>query len=142
MIDSLAILLRFAGGGLILLTILHVPIGRTLKWKEDARNMSAANEQIFHVHTFFVCMCLVLMGLPCLMAPEIFLQRSTAGAWISGSFTVFWAVRFYCQFFVYRADLWRGKRMETFIHWWFAIVWLSLASVFGLCWLYQLGSIG
>ncbi|MEK6230251.1 MAG: hypothetical protein N2A42_00165 [Luteolibacter sp.] len=142
MIDLLTILLRFAGGGLVLLAVLHIPIGRRLKWKEDARNMSAANGQIFHVHTFFVCLCLVLMGLPCLIAPEIFLLRSVAGQWVAGSLAAFWAVRFYCQFFVYRSDLWRGKRLETFIHCWFAIVWLSLASLFAVCVLYQLGSIG
>lgn len=142
MIEALTILLRFAGGGLILLAIIHIPIGRTLKWNEDAKNMSPANEQIFHVHTFFVCLCLVLMGLPCLIAPEIFIERSMAGKWVTGALATFWAVRLYCQFFIYRADLWRGKRLETCLHWGFSAVWLSLALLFGVCLLLQMGFLG
>jgi len=142
MIEVLTILLRLAGGGLILLAILHIPIGRRLKWKEDAKNLSPENEQIFHVHAFFVCLCLVLMGLPCLVAPEIFIEPSAAGRWLAGSLAAFWTVRLYCQFFVYRADLWRGKRLETFMHWWFSVVWLSLAALFGACLLLQLGLLG
>lgn len=140
--DLLMVLLRFAGGGLILLAFLHIPIGRKLKWKEDGKNLSPENEQIFHVHTFFVCLCLFLMGLPCLMDPGIFIEKSGAGRWLSGSLAAFWAVRLYCQFFVYRADLWRGKRLETYVHWWFSFVWLSLAALFAACLLYQLGFLG
>jgi len=130
---ALAILLRLAGAGLILLAILHVPIGRHLKWREDAARLSAVNASIFRVHTFFICLVLVMMGLPCLLDPNVFLERSRAGAWISWSFSAFWGIRFYFQWFVYQADLWRGKRLETAMHWWFTLVWLSLCFVFGAC---------
>lgn len=137
--DVLTILLRVAGAGLIMLAILHIPIGRVLKWKEDGRKMSPENEQIFHVHTFFVCLTVILMGLPCLLAPSIFLVKSGAGLWVAGSMGLFWIVRLYFQFFVYRSDLWRGKRLETFLHWWFAMVWLALALLFAVCFAVQLG---
>jgi len=140
--EALSILLRVAGAGLILLAFLHILIGRSLKWREDGRKLSPENEQIFHVHTFFVCLSIVLMGLPCLLMPSVFLERSQAGLWLAGSLGFFWATRLYFQFFVYRSDLWRGKRLETFMHWWFAFVWLGLAGLFGACVLYQLGLIG
>ena len=53
---ALEILLRIAGAGLVMLAFLHIPIGRKLRWREDGRNLSPENEQVFHVHTFFVCL--------------------------------------------------------------------------------------
>lgn len=138
----LEILLRVAGAGLVMLAFLHIPIGRKLKWREDGRKLTPENEQVFHVHTFFVCLTVILMALPCLISPSVFLVKSEAGKWISGSLALFWAVRLYCQFFVYRGDLWRGKRLETFVHWCFVLIWLALAVVFGACFLLQCGWIG
>lgn len=140
--DLLEILLRAAGVGLIVLAWVHIPIGRTLGWKEEAAGMSPANGQIFQVHAFFICLVVVLMGLPCLLAPRIFLERSEAGIWLAGSLTVFWMVRLYFQFFVYRSDLWRGKRRETGLHWWFGFVWLALSALFGACVLFQISEGG
>ena len=140
--ELLTFLLRLAGGGLLLLAVLHIPIGRVLKWREDGRRLSAENEQIFHVHTFFICLAIVLMGLPCLLMPAVFLEKSDAGLWLAGSLSVFWAVRLHFQFFVYRSDLWRGRKRETILHWWFAVVWLSLAVLFASCAAFQLGWIG
>ncbi len=140
--EILSILLRLAGAGLILLTFVHIPIGKTLKWKEDGRKLSPVNEQVFHVHTFFLCLIIFMMGLPCLLMPSIFLEKSPAGLWVAGSFAVFWATRLYFQFFVYRSDLWRGKRFETFVHFLFVLIWLSLTALFGACAAIQLEWLG
>jgi len=139
MIDLLTILLRIAGAGLILLAILHIPIGKQLKWTEDTRRLSPVNASIFHVHTFFICLVLVMMGLPCLIEPEIFLTPTRAGGWITWSISVFWAIRLYFQWFVYPVELWRGKRMETHVHAWFTLVWASLAALFAACGMLQAG---
>ncbi len=133
MIETLTVLLRIAGAGLILLAILHVPISRHLKWHEDAARLTPINASIFHVHSFFICLVLVMMGLPCALDPLVFLEKSRAGAWMSWSFAAFWAIRFYFQWFVYRVDLWRGKRMESYLHWWFSFVWIALTLLFSLC---------
>lgn len=135
--ETLTMLLRVAGAGLILLTVLHVPIGRHLKWREEAARLSPVNASIFRVHTFFICLVLVMMGLPCLSDPAVFLERSRAGAWLAWSFSAFWAIRLFFQWFVYPRDLWRGKRMETIVHAWFTIVWLSLAVLFAICGAWQ-----
>lgn len=133
----LVLLLRVAGAGLILLAVLHLPIGRHLKWREDAARLTQVNAAVFHVHTFFICLVLVIMGLPCLLDPTVFLERSRAGAWMAWSYSAFWAIRLYFQWFVYRADLWRGKRMETAIHLWFTVIWTALALLFAACGLLQ-----
>lgn len=139
MIELLPLLLRIAGVGLIALALLHIPIGRHLKWRDDVARLTSVNATIFHVHTFFICLVLVLMGLPCVLDPHAFLERSRAGAWAAWSLAFFWAVRLYCQWFVYRADLWRGKRMETGMHWWFTFVWLALTALFCVCGAVQVG---
>jgi hypothetical protein len=139
MIETLPLFLRLAGVGLIALAVMHVPIGRRLNWREDVARLTPVNASIFHVHNFFICLVLVLMGLPCVFDPQVFLERSRAGAWVSWSIAAFWALRLYCQWFVYRADLWRGKPMETRLHWWFTFVWLALTSLFSLCAAVQMG---
>ena len=132
-------LLRIAGVGLILLALVHIPIGKHLSWREDCARLTPVNASIFHVHTLFICLVLVMMGLPSLLDPAVFLERSRAGAWLSWSFAVFWTIRLYCQWFVYGADLWRGKRLETAVHWVFSSLWLSLAALFAACGFWQVG---
>ena len=139
MIETLAILLRIAGAGLMLLATLHIPIGRHLKWREDATRLTPVNESIFHVHTFFICLVIVMMALPCVFDPRVFLEKSRGGAWLAWSFAAFWAIRLYFQWFVYRIDLWRGKRTETWVHGWFTLVWTALTLVFAACGSVQMG---
>lgn len=135
----LAILLRVAGAGLIVLALAHLPMSRSLRWREEAALMSPASEAVFHVHTFFVCVVLVMMGLPALLAPRVFLDRTAAGSWLAWSYATFWAIRLYVQWFVFPAELWRGKRLETVMHGVFTVVWVGLTVLFATCGLVQLG---
>jgi hypothetical protein len=48
---------------------------------------------------------LVLMGLPCLLDPVVFLEKSRAAKWTTWSFSAFWFTRLYVQWFVYEVDL-------------------------------------
>jgi hypothetical protein len=137
--EILTILLRLAGAGLILLALVHIPIARQLKWREEGARMRPANASIFHVHAFFICVVLVMMGLPCVVDPRVFLETSRAGSWLAWSFAGFWLLRLYVQWFVYRADLWRGKRMETALHWWFTFMWIFLTTLFTACGSWQAG---
>jgi hypothetical protein len=139
MIFCLTILLRVAGAGLLLLALAHIPIGRRLRWREDVVRMAPVNASIFHVHTLFICVMLVMMALPCLCDPHVFLEKSRAGAWLAWSFAGFWAVRLFCQWFVYPPSLWRGKRFETFIHFGFTLIWFSLTALFAACGAWQAG---
>jgi len=139
MIELLPLGLRIAGTGLILLALLHVPIARRLRWREDAARLSPVNEDVFHVHAFFICVVLVGMGLPCLIDPGIFVEKSRAGAWGAWSFAAFWILRLLFQWFVYRRELWRGKPFETAIHAVFTAIWTSLAALFAFCGAWQSG---
>lgn len=131
--------LRLAGVGLIVLAWAHLPMARRLKWGDESRRMSAVNASIFQVHALFIAVMLVIMGLPCLLAPDVWLEPSRAGAWWSWSFAGFWAIRCYCQWFVYGSDLWRGRRLETAMHLLFSVVWVALTTLFGACGAWQVG---
>lgn len=98
MLDFVTILLRIAGSGLLLLAVLHVPIGRHLGWREDCGRLTPVNASIFRVHTFFICLVLVLMGLPCVIDPAVFLTPTAAGRWLCWSFAGFWGMRLYFQY--------------------------------------------
>ncbi|HEV7868770.1 MAG TPA: hypothetical protein VGO90_13870 [Chthoniobacteraceae bacterium] len=137
--ELLTLLLRIAGAGLLSLALVHIPIGRHLKWREDCARLTPVNESIFHVHAFFICLVLVMMGLPCLFDPRVFVETSRAGLWLAWSFSAFWTIRLYFQWFVYRAELWRGKRMETSMHWTFSFIWAGLAVLFAACGAWQMG---
>src|SRR5690349_6006974 len=139
MIETLTILLRIAGACLILLAGVHVPVGRYLKWREEAARLSMANASIFRVHTFFICFVLVMMGLPCLLDPSVFLEHSRAGAWLAWSFAAFWTTRLFFQWLVYPGELWRGKRMETIAHVGFTLLWVFLSVLFTVCGIWQAG---
>jgi hypothetical protein len=139
MTEVLAILVRIAGVGLLFLSAAHIPIGRELRWREDASRLTPTNQAVFHVHTIFICLVIVLMGLPCMMDPQVLIEPTRAGAWLAWSFAGFWAVRLYCQFFVYSSALWRGKRRETIVHYVFTALWTALTVLFALCGCRQAG---
>lgn len=139
MIRWLLPLLRVAGVGMILLAIAHIPMSRRLQWREDAARMSPSSASVFHVHTLFVCVMLVMMGLPALISPQIFVERTLAGTWIAWSFTVFWALRLYAQWFVFPSALWRGKPLEMRMHGVFTVIWIGLIALFCACGLVQIG---
>jgi hypothetical protein len=140
--EILAFLLQIAGAGLIALAAFHIPIAKRLQWREDSERLTPLNASIFHVHAFFICVVLVMMGVPCLLDPEVFLKPSRAALWMAWSFSAFWAIRLYCQWFVYRAEFWRGKSRETVMHWIFTLVWFSLAALFAACGSFQAGWLG
>jgi len=133
MTTTLSLLLRIAGAMLLLLAAMHGPISRKLKWCEESRLLSPVNAAIFRVHALFICLILVVMGLPCIADPGIFIERTRAGGWLSWTFAAFWGARFYVQWFVFPRALWVGKRFETKVHLTFTAIWIFLAGLFFLC---------
>src|SRR4051794_12739087 len=124
MTSMLSISLRIAGVMLLILATLHWPISRRLKWSEESLLLSPVNAAIFRVHAFFICLILVLMGIPCIADPGVFLEIDRAGGWLAWTFAVFWTARLWVQWFVFPRALWIGKRSETRIHFSFTAIWI------------------
>lgn len=133
MTEFVSFTLRICGAGLILLGLLHLPISRYLKWREEAARMSELNATVFHVHTFFIVLVLFLTGLPALLDPGIFLESSRAARWGCWSLALFWAIRLVMQWTIYKPRWWKDKPFERAMHWFFSLVWLLLTALFVSC---------
>ena len=139
MTEFLSPVLRLIGACLIVQSFAHIHLHRRLKWREEAARMSPFNAAVFHVHIFFVCLVLVMMGLPLLVDPGLLLEKSRAGAWASWLLCIFWATRLWCQCVTYDPRWWQGLKFETAMHRLFTFVWLALTVIFGLCGALQAG---
>ena len=122
--------LRLAGALQIILALLHLAFPRRIHWKEELARLSPLNRQIFHVHTFFVCVVLVMIGALSLLAPETLLEPSRLSRLVLGGFATFWGLRLFCQWFVYDAALWRGQAFNTTMHVLCSLLWLYLTVVY------------
>lgn len=131
---TLELHLRIAGALLLLLTLVHVPMPRELRWKEDLAKLMPVNRQVFLVHNAFIVLTLVLMGsLALVYAPELAAGGRLARA-VLGGLAIFWGLRFLTQQLVYDRRLWKGNPRYTAVHVVFTLLWLYLTAVFGWGW--------
>jgi hypothetical protein len=121
--------LKFIGILLIILSFIHIVFPRYFKWKSEFSSVSLINRQVMYVHTFFIALIVLLMGLLCLVYPLELINTRLGNGIIFGLF-IFWNTRMWIQFFGYSSELWRGKKLETFIHTIFSILWIYLSLIF------------
>ena len=81
------------------------------------------------VHTFFIALTVLLMGLLCLTLTNELIETKLGKA-VSLGFGIFWTARLWIQFFGYSSKLWKGKTFETTIHILFSLLWTYLSLVF------------
>lgn len=129
----MAIHLKIIGALLLVLAAIHLVLPRYLRWKQELQALSLINKQVMEVHTFFIALIVLLMGLLCLFAAEDIIDTSLGRTLALGLF-LFWFVRLVAQFFVYKPALWKGKPFETTVHILFAMLWTYMSSVF--LWIY------
>lgn len=121
--------LKIVGALLLLLAVAHAGFPRYFNWAGELRALSLINRQMMYIHTLFLALGLLLMGLLCLSsAPE--LAATALGRRVCLGLGAFWLVRLLVQFVGYSAELWRGKRFETAVHVTFSLLWTYLAAVF------------
>ncbi|TVZ15335.1 hypothetical protein JM81_1563 [Maribacter sp. MAR_2009_72] len=123
--------IKIIGGVLILLALIHIIFPRYFNWKEELNKLSLVNKQIMTVHTIFIALTVLLMGLLCLTSTKELIETNL-GKTISFGFAIFWTIRLFIQFFGYSTSLWNGKTFETIIHVIFSVLWFYLSGVFWL----------
>jgi hypothetical protein len=128
--------LKIIGILLILLAAMHAFFPKYFKWKEELQQLSLINRQMMEVHTLFIALVLLLMGLLCLMAADELLTTKLGKIILTG-IGLFWAVRLVVQFFVYSPLLWRDKKFETTVHIIFSLLWSYLTVFFLAAALYR-----
>lgn len=121
--------LRITGYILVLLSLLHIFFPKYFKWKKEFEAVSLLSKQMMYVHTFFIALIVLLMGLCCIYAAEDILQTRLGHLLALGLF-IFWGCRLLFQVFVYSPALWKGKRFETTVHVVFSFIWTYFSIVF------------
>ena len=123
--------LKIIGALSIVLASLHLIFPRYFKWKIELADVSLINKQLMYVHTFFIGLVVLLIGIFCLYsATDIVSTR--LGRQLSFGLFIFWATRLIFQFFVYSPKLWKGKKFESTIHILFSVLWIYFTIVFFL----------
>lgn len=121
--------LKIIGILLSLLAFLHLGFSKYFNWKKELSNLSLINSQMMKVHTFFLALILLLVGILCFTSSNEIIETNL-GKKLAFGLAIFWFVRLVFQFFVYSPKLWRGKRFETIMHVLFSLFWGYLSVVF------------
>ena len=124
--------LQIAGILQLALSVAHFGFARRFGWRNELQKVSLLTRQIFWVHTGFLMLVLAGFGCMSLLHADELLAGNSLGRFVLASLTVFWATRWFCQFFVYRAELWRGNALHTTAHILFAGLWTFLGTVYGM----------
>lgn len=126
--------LKIIGPLLLLLSFIHILFPAYFRWEEELQGLSLINRQMMYVHTFFVALVVLLMGLLCILFSEELITTRLGRILALGLF-IFWVIRLVIQFFGYSSKLWKGKTRETIIHLSFSVLWTYLSVVFFIIWL-------
>jgi hypothetical protein len=128
--DKMKTSLQIAGILQLVLSLAHVGFARRLGWGREMQRVSLLTRQVFWVHTGFLMLVLAGFGALSLFCAGELLAPSGLAHAVLGGLSVFWASRWYCQFFVYRSELWRGNSFHTAAHAFFACLWTFLTAVY------------
>ncbi len=90
--------LKIIGCFLIALALLHIVFPKYFNWKEELKSLTLINKQMMEIHTFFIAVTVLLMGLLCLTSSTE-LVNTSLGRRISLGFGIFWGIRLVIQFF-------------------------------------------
>jgi hypothetical protein len=93
------------------------------------KDLSLINRQLMGVHTFFIALVVLLIGVLCLSSAHELIDTAL-GKKLSLGLGLFWTIRLAIQFFGYSPVLWKGKTFETTMHILFSVLWVYLSSIF------------
>src|SRR5205823_8670045 len=105
-------LLRLSGMFLLALFVLNFFVPRKFKWADELPRLSLLNRRIFQVHAIFIALILLMMGLLLVTLPRELIAPDPLARAVCAGLAFFWAVRLWMQWFLYYAELWRGKPFE------------------------------
>jgi hypothetical protein len=130
---TIALLLRIAGGSLIVLSIFHAALWRSLNWSSEAERMSLLNARVFFVHTFFIAFVLFALGVLSLGRPDLLLAPSELAKLLLSGIVLFWIARLVIQPLVFDRAMragpgWTGSSV---VRVGVNFVWLGYIAVYG-----------
>lgn len=127
--NTMGLHLQIIGYLLIILSFIHALFPKKFDWKKECGSLSLINRQMMYIHTFFIALVVLLMGLLCITSYSELISTPLGHKVCFGLF-IFWVIRFVIQFVGYSSELWKGKRFETIVHIVFSIFWAYVSVVF------------
>lgn len=121
--------LKIIGYLLIGLALFHINFPKYFNWEKELVSLSLINKEMMKIHTFFVALMVLLMGVLCVTSSTELIETSL-GKKVSLGLGIFWTCRLLIQFFGYSSTLWRGKKFETIVHIIFSILWTYVSGIF------------
>lgn len=117
---------------MLMLAAAHAYFPKRFGWKEDLRQLSLVNRQIFLVHCLFVVLVLVMFGLLSLFCAESLTQPGLLARAVLSGLVFFWTARLFVQLFIYDPKLWKGNSFNTTMHVLFSLMWTYYGTVYGV----------
>jgi len=139
---SLATLLRVAGASLVVLSLFHAVLWRSLAWGREIERLSPLNGRVFAVHTFFIAFVLGALGLLSLAAPELLLLPNDLARLLLAGVVVFWLARLAMQPLVFDRVMRGGWTGQPVVRVGACVVWAAYVAVYGAALLAQFGAGG
>src|SRR5215213_7936038 len=99
--------IKIIGFLLVGLALIHLGFPKYFNWKKELNSLPLISRQMMTVHTFFIALAILLMGLLCLTSPTE-LNGSIFGKRIAFGLGIFWTIRLAIQIFGYSSALWKG----------------------------------
>ncbi len=121
--------LKITGWLLILISMVHIIFPKKFEWAKELSGLSLINRQVMHIHTFFIALTVLLMGILCCSSSKELLETGL-GKKLDMGLWIFWTIRLIVQFFWFSSELWKGKRTETAVHIVFSFLWVYISAVF------------
>jgi hypothetical protein len=121
--------LKISGLLLIILALLHIGFPKYFDWKTELKSLTLLTRQVMYVHTFFIALVVLLMGVLCFTSAAELIVSKLGNKFLIG-FGFFWFCRLLIQLFGYSSKLWKGKKLETSIHILFLFLWTYLSVLY------------
>ena len=137
---SLVVALQVAGGSLIVLSLFHVVLWRTLDWGREIERLSPLNARVFAVHTFFIAFVLCALGLLSLLKPRLLVEPSELARLFLAAIVVFWIARLVIQPLVFDRAMHSGWTRSLLLRVGACLVWAAYVVVYGAAFLQQFGA--
>ena len=94
------IALFIAAAAQLVIAVLNLFLVRIMKWEEPVAQMPQLVRDVFHVHSCFITITLVIFGVVTMrFAGELAAGTNDLGRWLVCGIGLFWLIRWVMQFF-------------------------------------------
>jgi len=117
---------------LLMLGMAHVFFARYFGWEKELASVSLLTRRIFFVHTFFMALLLILLGVCSLFYTDALLEPTPLSRVALTGLVAFWLCRLLVQLFVYDSAIWRSRRFYTVMHAAFSLMWIYVVITYSV----------